>query len=216
MRTCFLVFVSSSILLAGFVGPSGAIAMQPRMVNYTLLRCQLALNISEDILFPNFFNKSGPSLLGFDSNGETMSSSSFACLVFFFPVHELNTLEQTTKYLQLPVGRVWRDSARRRRCKVSNRPHISKYYRWTQYGDDCSSHASSIFYPDCNDRRSNKNIVRTICAQQHLRHYSEGSSGIIFKQGYRSVCCGVIIRHAYYYHRQYQNATAICQRLLPA
>jgi hypothetical protein len=59
MKIPFLIFVSFSILLASGVGPSSAIAMQPRLVNYTVPDANIALNVTSEVLYPNSFDSAG-------------------------------------------------------------------------------------------------------------------------------------------------------------
>ena len=63
MKFLFVLFVPFSILLAAGVGPSSAIAMQPRLVNFTVPDWRLALNVTPDILFPNTLDRAGPALV---------------------------------------------------------------------------------------------------------------------------------------------------------
>ena len=67
----FLLFVPASILLANTVGPSSAIAMQPRMANFSVPEYKLALNVSENALYPALLNTTGPSMLGFSASSES-------------------------------------------------------------------------------------------------------------------------------------------------
>lgn len=52
VKVPFLLFVAFSILLAAAVGPSSAIAMQPRPANFTLSNSAVALNVTSDIIYP--------------------------------------------------------------------------------------------------------------------------------------------------------------------
>lgn len=58
----FAFFVPFTILLAAAVGPSSAIAMQPRQVNFTLPSYQVSINASSEELFPASFDTAGPAL----------------------------------------------------------------------------------------------------------------------------------------------------------
>lgn len=62
MKFVFVLFVPFSILLTAAVGPSSAIAMLPRQVNFTVSGIHLALNITSEILYPESFNEPGPPL----------------------------------------------------------------------------------------------------------------------------------------------------------
>lgn len=62
VKTIFLLFVPLSILLAAGVGPSSAIAMQPRSVNMTVPIYLISLNLTENTLYPQFLDKAGPPL----------------------------------------------------------------------------------------------------------------------------------------------------------
>lgn len=70
LKSLFMLFVPFSILLAAGVGPSGAIAMQPRRVNFTVPDSRLALNVSHGILFPDALDMAGPALVFNNSFGE--------------------------------------------------------------------------------------------------------------------------------------------------
>ena len=59
----FVLFVPLSILMAAIVGPSSAIAMQPRAINFTLPESTFALNITSNALYPNSFDEPGPPLV---------------------------------------------------------------------------------------------------------------------------------------------------------
>lgn len=63
MKLLFMLFVPFSILLTAGVGPSSAIAMQPRRVNFTVPDLRLALNVTPNILFPNALDIAGPALV---------------------------------------------------------------------------------------------------------------------------------------------------------
>lgn len=52
LKTGFVVFVPASILLASGVGPASAIAMLPRLVNFTIPDYQLALDHTYSDVFP--------------------------------------------------------------------------------------------------------------------------------------------------------------------
>lgn len=62
MKLVFILFVPFSIILTAAVGPSSAIAMLPRQVNFTLPAIPLALNVTSEILYPESFNEPGPPL----------------------------------------------------------------------------------------------------------------------------------------------------------
>ena len=58
----FAVFVPLNILLAAGVGPSSAVAMQPRFVSFAIPDSYVSLDRSEDDLFPSSFDEAGPAL----------------------------------------------------------------------------------------------------------------------------------------------------------
>jgi hypothetical protein len=51
-QSCFMLFVPFRILLATAVGPSTSIAMQPRLVNFTVPDSFVSFNASTDDLYP--------------------------------------------------------------------------------------------------------------------------------------------------------------------
>jgi hypothetical protein len=59
LRTSFVLFIPFSILLATGVGPSSAIAMQPRLVNFTLPDQRVYLNLTFEDLYPTSFVDAG-------------------------------------------------------------------------------------------------------------------------------------------------------------
>ncbi|EED22198.1 hypothetical protein TSTA_094440 [Talaromyces stipitatus ATCC 10500] len=59
LKTGFLFFVPASILLASAVGPASAIAMLPRLVNFTIPDNQIGLDHTYSDLFPTAFNQPG-------------------------------------------------------------------------------------------------------------------------------------------------------------
>ncbi|EFE38383.1 hypothetical protein TRV_06929 [Trichophyton verrucosum HKI 0517] len=63
MKVVFAIAVIFSILLASVVGPSSAIAMQPRMANYSLPDWSgFGVNASSDYLFPKVLKNDNPPL----------------------------------------------------------------------------------------------------------------------------------------------------------
>lgn len=62
-KAAFILVVPLSILMAAGVGPSSAIAMQPRPVNFTLPNIQYVLNVTSDALYPDRFDLPGPPLV---------------------------------------------------------------------------------------------------------------------------------------------------------
>ncbi len=71
----FAVFVPFTILLAAAVGPSSAIAMQPRQVNFTMPDFQVSVNATLEELFPASFDIAGPPLNSGDPGRKYSSSS---------------------------------------------------------------------------------------------------------------------------------------------
>ncbi len=63
LKFLFILFVPFSMLLAAGVGPSSAIAMQPRRVNFTVPSSRLALNVPRGVLFPDALDMAGPPLV---------------------------------------------------------------------------------------------------------------------------------------------------------
>jgi hypothetical protein len=72
LRTGFVLFVPFSLLLATGAGPASAIAMQPRLVNFTVPDQRYAFNVTMDGLYPNSF----PGKLGMANNQTTSKSMS--------------------------------------------------------------------------------------------------------------------------------------------
>ncbi len=62
MKAAFISVVIFSFLLAVAVGPSSAVAMQPRQANFTLPDYRIVLNTTSDALYPVQFDKAGPQL----------------------------------------------------------------------------------------------------------------------------------------------------------
>jgi hypothetical protein len=62
LKMGFAVFVPASILLASAVGPASAIAMLPRLANFTLPDYQLALDHTYNDVFPTVLNEPGSRL----------------------------------------------------------------------------------------------------------------------------------------------------------
>lgn len=62
MKMGFVVFVPASILLASAVGPASAIAMLPRLANFTIPDYQLALDHTYNDVFPTVLNGPGSRL----------------------------------------------------------------------------------------------------------------------------------------------------------
>lgn len=62
LKMGFAIFVPASILLASAVGPASAIAMLPRLANFTLPDYQLALDHTYNDVFPTVLNEPGSRL----------------------------------------------------------------------------------------------------------------------------------------------------------
>ncbi|KAL3418074.1 hypothetical protein PVAG01_09789 [Phlyctema vagabunda] len=62
LKLVFLCFVFISTLLAAAVGPSSAIALQPRPVNFTTPGWSAALNVTSELLYPDAVDEAGPPL----------------------------------------------------------------------------------------------------------------------------------------------------------
>ena len=70
MKIGFVLFVPLSILMAAGVGPSSAIAMQARAINFTLPESTYALNVTNEALYPTSFDLPGLPLVFNNDPGE--------------------------------------------------------------------------------------------------------------------------------------------------